>query len=97
MFLLPLLQNKQNKYIKIKDGIESLDGIKITEENLTVTVSGIGNLDAGTDYTYEVWLWVSEFTRSPQPSGRGKRVFFYIVQLITPSVVPIAVRMLIKV
>ena len=62
LFLLPLLQNKQNKYIKIKDGIESLDGIKITEENLTVTVSGIGNLDAGIDYTYEVWLWVSEYT-----------------------------------
>ncbi len=67
LFLLPLLQNKQNKYIKIKDGIESLDGIKITEENLTVTVSGIGNLDAGTDYTYEVWLGYL----STRNEGRG--------------------------
>ena len=48
--------------IKIKDGIESLDGVKITEENLKVTVSGTGNLATNHEYTYEVWLWVSEET-----------------------------------
>ena len=48
--------------IKVEDGVESLTGIKITEQNLKITVSGVENLSEKVDYTYEVWLWVSEET-----------------------------------
>ena len=56
------VDGKYEESIKIEGGIESLDGVKITEENLKVTISGVGNLAANHEYTYEVWLWVSEET-----------------------------------
>jgi len=35
-----------------------LNGVKITEDNLRITVSGTDKLEKGKEYTYEVWLWV---------------------------------------
>lgn len=48
--------------IVVENNVTSLENIKITENDLTVTVSGIESLEKFHDYTYEVWLWVSEDT-----------------------------------
>lgn len=37
-----------------------LNGVKITEDNLRITVSGTDKLEKGKEYTYEVWLWVRQ-------------------------------------
>lgn len=48
--------------IQVKDGVTALENIRLTEEDLTVAVKGVANLEADKDYTYEVWLWIDENT-----------------------------------
>ena len=37
-----------------------MHGVKVSESNLKVTLSGIENLPSGDEYTYELWVWVEE-------------------------------------
>ena len=47
--------------ITVDGSTASLGNIKISEDDLTISLSGINadNIEPGKDYTYEVWLWVN--------------------------------------
>ena len=47
--------------ITVEGNTASLGDIKIVDDNLTISLSGISseNIKPGNDYTYEVWLWVN--------------------------------------
>ena len=57
--------------IKVDGNTANLGDIQITDDNLTITVSGLSydNIIAGNDYTYEVWLWV--YNRKLLNDGTG--------------------------
>ena len=58
--------------VDAQGGTASLGGIRITGQGLFVTVSGIENLEAGTDYTYEVWIWIDNAMEAERPDGSGQ-------------------------
>ena len=57
--------------IEVDGNTANLGDIQITDDNLTIKVSGLSydNIIAGNDYTYEVWLWV--YNRKLLNDGTG--------------------------
>ena len=54
------VNGKYEEDIILEGNATTLHGVKVSESNLKVTLSGIENLPSGDEYTYELWVWVEE-------------------------------------
>lgn len=54
------VNGRYEEEIILEGNATTLHGVKISESNLKVTLSGIENLPSGDEYTYELWVWVEE-------------------------------------
>ncbi len=54
------VNGRYEEEIILEGNATTLHGVKISESNLKVTLSGIENLPSGNEYTYELWVWVEE-------------------------------------
>ena len=54
------VNGKYEEDIILEGNATTLHGVKVSESNLKVTLSGIENLPSGDEYTYELWIWVEE-------------------------------------
>lgn len=54
------VNGKYEEDIIFEGNATTLHGVKVSESNLKVTLSGIENLPSGDEYTYELWVWVEE-------------------------------------
>lgn len=43
-----------------ENNVVELNGIEVSEEGLVITLSGLENQEEDKEYTYELWLWVTE-------------------------------------
>ena len=50
------VNGKYEEDIILEGNATTLHGVKVSESNLKVTLSGIENLPSGDEYTYELWI-----------------------------------------
>ena len=85
------VNGKYEEDIILEGNATTLHGVKVSESNLKVTLSGIENLPSGDEYTYELWVWVEEESWNAFTEQSGKHG---LAETVTERTLPRSVRLL---